>query len=175
MSVTPRWRPDEGHPARQYLDLDDPQLRAELSGPELGRLRREGARTGRRTVLRYTWTAEEGFAPHARGVVQYSLRPYQVTDRCDGTRDGPALFVTRALLAAQGCTLEAAFAQAYPDEPPFTAPLIWSDPLWAAREAPLPNFTARTFAALRAGLHDMNHRSLAAVLGAWADAGHLRF
>lgn len=53
---------------------------------------------------------------HCRGFVQWSARPFRVTDRCDGTSDSNALLVCNEFCARTGIDLSAIYESAYPDE-----------------------------------------------------------
>ena len=115
----------------------------------------------------HVWTPEAGYGHHCAGYRQSSVRPYRPTDRCDGTRDLAALYLTRFYLHRIGMGASewnALYLRAYEhDAPP--APVLWFSATWRAHEihtAPLP--TKATYEALLASLYDMNHRSLSAEL-----------
>lgn len=124
--------------------------------------------SGRRSVLVFLWEAAAGFEAHCVGTRQVSTRPYHVTDRCDGTRETPALYTLMHCLHQLGWTFDAfqaLYARAYawdtPEGRTFDAPLEWYSATWRAHNTDVPPVSAAVLRDLCTSLYDMNFRSLA--------------
>ncbi|GGJ55818.1 hypothetical protein [Deinococcus roseus] len=128
---------------------------------------REQAMGGDRPhLVEILWDELEGFAPEDPGYGhrQYSVRPYRVTDRCDGTRDENALYILKLYLQHAGLDYSTTHTAAYPDEPPKWESELWEDPSWIQREIEPCPLTRENFHHLLDSLYDMNHHSLVALL-----------
>ena len=70
-----------------------------------------------RQVAKIVWD-EPDTPEHCLGYIQWSVRPFLVTDRCDGTRDRNVMLVCLDICKATGVDMEATYQRAYADERP---------------------------------------------------------
>lgn len=68
-----------------------------------------------RSVIRIVWD-DDDIPDHAKGYVQWSVRPYRVTDRCDGTRDSNAMLDALMCCGETHVDLAQVYADAYPND-----------------------------------------------------------
>lgn len=125
----------------------------------------ENAVRTKRKVIRIVW--DESYIPeHAKGFVQWSTRPYCVTDTCDGTRDGVCFFMGLRLCERLGLNISQLFDKAYPKEAGYFADkdnLAYLALLKDEIEMP-KQINSGVLRQFLYSLRSMNHRSLADVL-----------
>jgi len=120
-----------------------------------------------RYVAKIVWD-EDDIPEHAKGFVQWSVRPYRVSDGCDGSRDENAKLVLLRFCQQTGIDIRAAYRAAYPDgrEQMFTDPcLAYLESLDDPAHTEIPALNSDNLQALLDSLYDMNYRSFAAELG----------
>lgn len=126
-----------------------------------------------RSVARIVWD-DPGTPEHCLGYVQWSTRPYRVTDRCDGTRDSNAILVCRVFCRRTGVDLPELYAKAYPDDENIfleEAYIAHLDEQQSTTE--IPEFSTESALALLSSLYDMNWRSLVEKLSqSWCAKGY---
>jgi len=130
--------------------------------------------TTNRKVVKIIWD-EDDVPEHAKGYIQWSTRPYRVTDRCDGTRDSNAMLVCHELSKATGLDINSIYHDAYSDEnrETFFTPEYLKHLEQHRCETEIPELTAENIIHLLKSLYDMNWRSFTEKLSeAWADKGY---
>ena len=134
----------------------------------------ENAVRTKRKIIRIVWD-ESHIPEHAKGFVQWSIRPYRVTDTCDGTRDGVCFLMGLRLCERLGLNISQLFDKAYPKEAGYFADkdnLAYLALLKDEVEMPkqINSVVLRQFLY---SLRSMNHRSFADVLeAAFSDLGY---
>lgn len=97
---------------------------------------------------------------HCKGWVQWSVRPFVVTDRCDGTRDSNLMLVVWNFCKTLGLDLKAIQTTADPDE----CDLFSDDYVDYLHEhedqTVIPEITDESLGHILASLYSMNWRSL---------------
>ncbi|MBJ7265531.1 hypothetical protein [Idiomarina abyssalis] len=136
----------------QYLDETDNEYE---DVPEY--VKHEALNSERR-VIKIIWD-EDDIPDHAKGYVQWSVRPYRVSDKCDGTRDSCAMYALKVLGERKGIDVVELANRAYPDDVIFDDAYL--DHLKAHRElVEIPRFNRKSISLLLRSLYDMNWRSL---------------
>lgn len=125
-----------------------------------------------RQVAKIVWDHPDT-PEHCKGYTQWSVRPYRVTDRCDGTRDSNAMLVCLEYCKQTHLDLSGIFARAYPDEENI---FLDSDYLAYLEEhrpmTEIDELTNENLIELLNSLYSMNWRSLTEELeNAWAEMG----
>jgi hypothetical protein len=141
------------------LDPNDPEAQA---CPEYKRQR--AIAKGRR-ILKIIWDKQDGYPEHAWGFVQWSIRPYEQRDGCDGTTAPNIHLIALRLCEALGLDYPALYEQAYQDhEQPGRSWLRFFDWSYIEEETIIPKLSEQ---ALRNLLHDLgkiNNGSIVAIL-----------
>lgn len=123
-----------------------------------------------REVLQLIWDGAD-YPEQSHGFVQWSVRPFLVTDRCDGTRDANVMAVLRAMCGYTDVNLSAIYQSAYPDdENIFARPeyLDYLDEL--LDECEIPSISEDNLLNLLNSLYSMNWRSLTSCLAeTWSE------
>ncbi len=140
-------------------------------------VRNEAVKSNRK-ILKIIWDREDGYPEHAWGYIQWSVRPYRLSDGCDGTRDGCAHFLAKHFLESINLNYFDIYDLAYFDddrEP--TDMREFPDSYWneVAKEVEIPEVNKRNFRKLLDDLYDMNHRSIVALLEEMIDEGKIQF
>ncbi|TNC80800.1 MAG: hypothetical protein C9356_11800 [Oleiphilus sp.] len=125
-----------------------------------------------RKVAKIVWDGED-VPENCFGFVQWSVRPYRVTDRCDGTRDTNAMDVTSVMCQRTNIDIRAAHKAAYPDDAN-----IFEDPAYLSwleehsDQCEVQELTVHNLIELLNSLCSMNWRSLTEVCEQWSQAGY---
>lgn len=136
----------------QYIDEPDNEHQ---NVPE--HVKHEAVSSGRR-VVKIIWD-EDGIPEHVKDYVQWSVRPYRVSDKCDGTRDSCAMCTLKVLCERKGIDVSELAERAYPDDVIFDDDYI--EYLKAHRKlVEIPQFNQKSISLLLRSLYDMNWRSL---------------
>lgn len=132
----------------------------------------DNAKKTSRRVAKIVWD-EEDVPDHCKGYVQWSVRPYRVTDGCDGTRDSNAMFVCHEFCKATGLDIVQVYTAAYSDEEN-----IFDDSYFKHLEdqretTELPEVNQENMIHLLKSLYDMNWRSFVGELSKqWSSKGY---
>jgi len=125
-------------------------------------------------ILHVVWDREGGHPETGWGFEQWSVRPYQVGQGCDGTIECNMHFVALAMMPALGIYYRQLYAEAYPGE----SLEGWPSPETAASiaaETTVPEPDADALEHLLGDLYDTNHRTLEDLLRCRLESlGHLR-
>lgn len=115
-----------------------------------------------RKVIKIEWAGKE-YPKHLRGFIQWSTRPYTVTDTCDGTRDCNAQLVLHHFCQQTDLSITQVFSEAYPNEQRLTDHDI-EHLFQYAEHTIIPECNNQNKALLLKSLYSMNFRSLVTVL-----------
>lgn len=131
----------------------------------------EAIQSGRQ-VAKIVWD-EPDTPDHCKGYVQWSVRPYRVTDRCDGTRDSNAILACMEFCKSTGLDLANLYEQAYPEENNHIRDAGYLEYLEEHRGmTDIPAVSENNIIQLLNSLYAMNWRSLVEVLvESWANKG----
>lgn len=146
---------------RELLPLDHPTAQRAPEHVIESALTRQDPNT---RILHLVWDEEGGFPEHAWGYEQWSVRPYQVGQGCDGTIECNMHYTALQVLPQIGVDYRAAYAEAYPDRQGLDE---WPSAAYAAvlaRETCIPPVNDATLELLLHDIYDTNHRSLEDVL-----------
>lgn len=126
-----------------------------------------------RQIAEIVWD-EPGTPEHCKGTKQWSVRPYRVTDRCDGTRDSNAMLVCYEFCKTTGIDLKEAYEDAYADNDHDSISDDYIKHLEQYRsETEIPEVNDGNIRQLLGSLYDMNWRSLTEVLQVkWEEMGY---
>lgn len=165
-------------PQKEDIDFDRIDLESTIQEHNAGlcpnAISAHAFKTNRKNILKITW--EKGDChPSSIGFVQWSARPYRITDTCDGTRDGNVYLVTLEFCKKTGLDLEELYQKAYGDrehEQLLTEEYLqYLDSLRCETEIPAA-INSLNLRRLLNSLYSMNHRSLVEVLEeAWTAQG----
>ncbi len=132
------------------------------------------ARESGRNVIKIVWD-EDDIPEHCKGYIQWSVRPYRVTDLCDGTRDGVCHLVTNNVCKQLGIDMLTVYNRAYenrPEHDTFTNEYIAGLDFFMS-EIEMPDISDSSLKALCRSLYDMNFRSFAEGLSvAFSEKGY---
>lgn len=148
--------------SEQLFQPDDPVLKSIM--PEYCNHVLKEAIESNRQVIRIRWD-DPDIPEHARGYVQWSTRPYLVTDCCDGTRDSCCQWVTYVICKALGIDADAVYTEAYPDrelESGFYSGRINYLEKFSSQVI-IPTLSSQNLKFLLRSMYDMNFRQLAEV------------
>jgi hypothetical protein len=125
-----------------------------------------------RQVARIIWD-EPDTPVHCRGYIQWSVRPYWVTDRCDGTRDSNAMLTCQEFCNKTGLDLVKIYATSYPDENNIFLDEDYAAYLEEQRQMTvIPEVNQSAIIHLLNSLYSMNWRSLTDILAnEWNNKG----
>lgn len=147
---------------RQLFDPLDERARA---APEQVRT---AALWYRRQILKIVWDAADGYPQHAWGYVQWSVRPFTVGMRCDGTTDDNVHYIALRLCARLGLDYAALYERAYAWQRERSGgwlrqvvPAEWAR---IASETVVPHLSGNALRALLFSLYEINNRSVVEVL-----------
>ena len=125
---------------------------------------REKALRQKGEILHIVWDKEDGYPEHAWGFEQWSVRPFQQGNGCDGTIDRNVHLIGKRLCAALGLDYKALYEEAY----------VWDtqtdDGSWILLldryedETIIPELSELSLKLLLDDLGDINNRSLVGVL-----------
>jgi hypothetical protein len=130
---------------------------------------RQDALRHRRQILKITWDAADGYPEHAWGYIQWSVRPFTVGMRCNGTTDDNVHYIAMRLCRRLGLDYPALYARAYAWQRD-CANADWLRRVTAeewgriARETVMPHLAPNALRALLFSLYEINNRSVVEVL-----------
>ena len=144
---------------RTFSPNDDEALKA----PE--RLRERALAEGK-SIKQIAWDAEGGYPEHAWGYVQWSLRPYEQRQGCDGTVDLNVHLIGIRLCEGLGLNYKALYEKAYEWEGDDLNTSWITDENWAEIEAEtiVPDLSQKALKNLLYDLGEINNSSLIDVL-----------
>ena len=128
------------------------------------------ARASNRKVLHIVWDQADGYPAHGWGYQQWSVRPFQQGDGCDGTIDENVHFIAFQFCQQLGIDYAAALDRAYGWQKEREQAGEWvrhmSPQDWEALAAQtvLPPLSQKTLRRLLDDLGDINNSSLIEVL-----------
>ena len=143
--------------------LLDVHSREAQAAPEVIRAR---AKAENKKIKMIVWDQEGGYPQHAWGYIQWSIRPFEQRDGCDGTTDPNIHLIALRLCEAIGLDYPALYENAYEwqGEKPGQSWLRHYD--WAPIEAEtmVPEVSEQTLRNLLYDLGEINNHSVVAVL-----------
>ena len=130
---------------------------------------RENALRYQRQILKITWDAADGNPEHAWGYRQWSVRPFTVGMRCDGTTDDNVHYIAMRLCRRLGLDYPAVYARAYAwrrdrENADWLRRVTAEEWGRIAREMVVPHLSPNALRALLFSLYDINNRSVVEVL-----------
>ncbi|MCI0558937.1 MAG: hypothetical protein MN733_10610 [Nitrososphaera sp.] len=143
--------------------LFDANSREALAAPEEIRAR---AKAKNKQIKKIVWDKEGGYPEHAWGYVQWTIRPYEQRDGCDGTVDDNVHLIALRLCEALGLDYPMLYEKAYEwREEKFSQSWLrnydWAP---AERETIVPELSEQALRNLLYDLTEINNHSLVEVL-----------
>jgi len=148
----------------QIFSTNDPIIEREL--PERSKYVLDEAISSKRDIIKIVWEGPD-YPEHAQGYIQWSIRPYLVSDKCDGTRDSCCQLVTMLVCRSLGIDPDLAYREAYSDEPERLKDFYTSRESYLntfLSQVIIPEINSLNLKYLIRSIYDMNYRSLAYIL-----------
>lgn len=117
-------------------------------------------------ILHIVWDKADGYPEHAWGFEQWSVRPFEQGNGCDGTTDGNIHLIARHLCAKLGLDYKALYTEVYQDHDGINFSADWIDALDRYEvETIIPNeVSTQTLKLLLDDLGEINNHSMVATL-----------
>jgi len=146
--------------SERLFDIDSPEVQNAPSDVV------EYARRTGKQILHIVWDQEGGYPEHGWGYEQWSARPYEQRQGCDGTVDMNVHLIGLRLCTELGLDYEALYKKAYEwQEPPVETDWIrtvdWDE---IAEETFIPELSEQALKNLLYDLGEINNSSFVGVL-----------